>query len=549
MKVHAAIAASLVDHDVTTLFGVVGDANLFIVDRYVADHGMKYVATSNEAGAVLMASGYASVSGRLGVATVTHGPALTNTMTALVEAVRSNLPILLLAGDTPVENKYHFQNIDQREVVAATGAGFEQARSVATVIDDLATAVHRALHERRPIVFNIPTDFQWQEFDYSGPAKRPVIRQAVAPDADVLDQAVGIIASAKRPIVLAGLGAASPEGRASLLRLAERIGAPLASTLKASGLFRGEPYDLGVFGTLSMPEAVETIMESDCIVAFGASLNRWTTADGSYLSGKRVIHCDSDPTHLGRYANVDTPVLGDLAVTADTIVQWYDEAGIEPTAFRSTALAERLDGVPDSDFRDASSADSVDIRTALRHLNTVVPSDRVLVTDGGRFFYQAVKFLKAPDPRSFVITVSFGSIGLGMGTAIGASFAAAGRPTLLVTGDGGFMLGGLAEFNTAVRNKSDLIVVVCNDGSYGAEHFLLSAREMDPGLTLFDWPELAEVADALGGQGVTVRTLADLEALGETISSRVRPLLIDIKLDPNQVPNEAHDGAQTMHPA
>lgn len=99
------------------------------------------------------------------------------------------------------------------------------------------------------------------------------------------------------------------------------------------------------------------------------------------------------------------------------------------------------------------------------------------------------------------------------------------------------MLGGLMEFNTAVRNNSDLIVAVCNDGSYGAEHVQFSSRGMDPSLSMFDWPSLAAVATSLGGQGVTVRNRADLDAMAEAIDCREGPLLIDIKIDPTRVPN------------
>jgi thiamine pyrophosphate-dependent acetolactate synthase large subunit-like protein len=122
-----------------------------------------------------------------------------------------------------------------------------------------------------------------------------------------------------------------------------------------------------------------------------------------------------------------------------------------------------------------------------------------------------------------------------MAYAIGAAVAAPGRPVLLVTGDGGFMLGGLAEFNTAVRHKLDLVVAVCNDSSYGAEHIQFRRKNMDPGLSVFEWPDFASVADALGGQGVTVRTAADLDAAARAIAARGRPLLIDLKLDPDHV--------------
>jgi thiamine pyrophosphate-dependent acetolactate synthase large subunit-like protein len=120
--------------------------------------------------------------------------------------------------------------------------------------------------------------------------------------------------------------------------------------------------------------------------------------------------------------------------------------------------------------------------------------------------------------------------------AIGASFAMKGRPVVLVTGDGGFMHGGLVEFNTAVRCKTDLVVVVCNDSAYGAEYVRLRNKQMDPSLLVFNWPDLAPLAVALGGQGVTVRSYDDLTKIDVAIRERNGPLLIDLKIDPDRMP-------------
>ena len=178
MLFHEATARALSDHGVTTVFGVLGDANLYAMDAFQRHAGGTFVSMANEAAAVLSANGYARTSGRLGVATVTHGPALTNTVTALVESVRDRTPVLLIAGDTAVADRENFQNISQRDVVMPTGAGFEQVRTPHTVAEDLTTAIRRALLERRPVVLNMPVDFQWERFSFpvkSGPPSRLVI--------------------------------------------------------------------------------------------------------------------------------------------------------------------------------------------------------------------------------------------------------------------------------------------------------------------------------------------------------------------------------------
>jgi thiamine pyrophosphate-dependent acetolactate synthase large subunit-like protein len=536
VKVHQALARGLADAGVDTLFGLIGDANLFLVDSFVRQEGT-YVGAVHEAGAVLMATGYARAAGRVGVATVTHGPGLTNTVTALVEGVRGRTPLVLLAGDTAVHDAANLQNIDQRELVAVTGAGFVPVRTPESAVEDLALALRRAVLERRPVVLDLPADFQWAETPYAAVDRTPLPDSAPAPDPADLDRAVGVIASARRPIVLAGRGAIRPQARASVLRLAERIGAPLATTLKAKDLFRGEPFDLGIFGTVSTPVASDTIARSDCIVALGAGLNLFTTARGSLLEGRAVVHCDVDRAQIGSSATPVTGVVGDSAVVADEICAWLDEAGVAPSGFRSAGLRQALREQAAEGPADRSTDTTVDIRTALRRLEDALPPERTLVTDAGRFMYEAWRGLRVREPAHFLPTMNFGSIGLGLPVAIGARYGAPGRPVVLVTGDGGFMLGGLAEFSTAVREGVDLTVIVLNDGGYGAEHIQFRNRDMDPALSLLAWPDLAAVARSMGGVGVRVRRLADLDAAAAALASRERPVLLDVHLDPDLVPN------------
>ncbi len=531
MKVHEAIAQGLIDSGVTTLFGLIGDANLFMVDSYVRKFGGRYIAAAHEAGAALMGLGYAYGTGQLGVATVTHGPATTNTLTPLIEGVKGQIPMLLICGDTNIEERENLQDVSQRDLIVATGAGFEQARSPATIARDLSVAIRRALTEQRPVVFNVPINFQWQTTEYHPEPVRPLDIRGLVARGDELDNAIGIIASARKPVILAGRGAI--HARQALARLAERIGAPLATTLKARELFKGEPFNLGIFGTLSSPVAADEIIAADCIIAFGAGLNRYTTSDGAFLKGKRIIQCDVSPATLGRHQAVDAAVIGDTEAVAEAMCELLDLAEIPPSAMRSEELLVALaDHRPVAVDAGVTSAGTIGLRKALARIDAAVPADRVVVTDAGRFMLEAWQLISVPDPQSFHITINFGSIGLGVPWAVGASASAPSRPTVLVSGDGGFMHGGLNEFNTAVRHGADLIVVVCNDGGYGAEEIQFRARQMDASLAFLEWPDLAPLAVALGGEGITVRTEEELEAAALAIANRKRPLLIELKISP-----------------
>ena len=144
------------------------------------------------------------------------------------------------------------------------------------------------------------------------------------------------------------------------------------------------------------------------------------------------------------------------------------------------------------------------------------------------------------NPASYVHALDIGSIGVGVALAIGTCTARPEQPTLLIVGDGSFMLNGLQEFNTAVRHGCDLIVAMMNDGAYGAEHIQFTNRGMSPEMSLFDWPDFARVAESLGGAGFTVTSDDDLAELGKRVEGRSGPLLIDVRLDPEHV---AFDGA------
>lgn len=531
--VYQSIANSLLDHGVHTMFGLMGDGNLFMVDDYVRSCKGTFVPVAFEGSAVLMALAYSKFAQTVGVATVTHGPGFTNCITALTEGVRGHTSMVLLCGDTPVTAPQNLQNIDQRELTKATGAGFVQMRAPETVAEDIAKAFYKTRVERRPVVLNMPVDFMWGEVEHKKIVHPVFDNPALVLEGDNLDDAIGMIASAKRPVILAGGGAIGAEE--SLIRLADRLEAPLATTLKAKAMFNGHPFNMDIFGTLSTPNAYDAIAKSDCVVAFGASLHHFTTDRGALMKGKRVIQINDNVAEIGKNYHPNAALVGDAGLTADNIVHWLDEAEIPPSGFTKELNGETLTAHPAATSKSAKEG-TINFVRALERLEIALPKNRILTTDGGRFMTEVWCRIKAPDAKSFIATTNFGSIGIGLQHAIGACFAAPDRPVVLFTGDGGFMMAGINEFNTAVRLKLDLITIVCNDSAYGAEHIQFVDRDMNPSLSQFEWPSFANVATALGGQGILVESDDQLDTAIQAIQTRNGPLLIELKLDPDDVP-------------
>src|SRR6202008_4511641 len=214
-----------------------------------------------------------------------------------------------------------------------------------------------------PVVVNVPIDIEWESVDYRPIVDTAVSASAVSADQEAVEEAVGVIASCDRPLVLAGRGARSADATAAVLQLAERLGAPVATTLRGKDLFSGVRGNIGIFGTLSDDAAIDVIGQADCVIAFGAGLNEWTTAEGALLADKRVVHVDVDRARLNRFARVTVAVVADAASAARDFVRLLDEAEVATSTFIDRAtekIASR-----NTDTTDRGTDDTVDIHTAL----------------------------------------------------------------------------------------------------------------------------------------------------------------------------------------
>lgn len=536
MKFNDVLAHALRLHGVEVMFGVMGDANMYVVDSFHCNEGGRFVAAANEGGAVLMAAGYAAVSGRVGVATVTHG-AIANCVSALFDATRGHYPLLVIAGDTARHEAFHLQNIPQRDVVVPTGAAYRQVRSVDTVVADLAAALGQAVAERRPVVLEVPADFQQADTAVAAGKIQQLVTGVLTPSAEDLEDAAALIVGANRPLVIGGRGAGSPGTARTLRQFAERIGAPLGTTLRGKGLFAGDSFDIGIVGTLSHPVASEVIGRADCLVVFGAGLNALTTLKGELLAGKRIVQVDTDPAALGRYFPVDVGIIGDAARTAASLSALLDEAEAPPAGFRGDDLSRRIAAWREEDKAAADSDGPLTLTGVLHKVNEIVPRERTLAIDGGRFSHEALRILDVDHPWNYAHCLNVGHIGMSVGYGIGASLGRPDVPALVVAGDGGFMLGGLAEFNTAVRNQLDVVIVLLNDGAYGAEYYRFVEQSLDPALTMFEWPDFTDVATSLGGTAVRVAEWGDFKRLAEVVRPGCGPVLIEVLLDVAAIPD------------
>lgn len=526
MKVYEAIGRGLAHEGVTAVFGLMGDGNLQLIPFMTDELGLAFYGARHEGGSVAMADGYARVTGEVGVCTFTQGPGLTNALTALVSAQRGRTPMVVLSGDTPTRVRGLPQDIEQQPIFDAFGLEV-QPLEPATAGEAVATAFARARAERRPIVLNLPTDLQEQECSWEPPAAStaPAVVAADEPDDAKLEAAAAALTAAERPVIVAGRGALTAGAREDLVALADRVGALLATTLPMKSWFAGHPWEIGIAGGFASDLGRALFAEADCVVAFGASLNHFTSRGGTLFDEQAtIVQVDADPAAFGRYYPTTVHLRGDAREVALRLL----EAVPAGTRFRTDAVAERLRD-RDAQPEDRGEPGAVDPRVLSAVLDRLVPEQRALVVDGGHFMGFPSMHMGVPDPSQFVFTLDFGSIGLGVGAAVGAAVGRPDRIVVAAVGDGGLLMS-LGELDTAVRYRLPILFVVYNDEAYGAEmHFLRMLGRPDAE-SRFTVPPLGDVARALGAEGLTVTTLADLDELPGRLEGLDGPLLLDCRI-------------------
>ncbi len=533
MLVGEAIARTLVAGGVDTVFGLIGSGNLVLANA-LRDAGARFVAARHESNATSMADGFARASGRVAVVTVHQGPGFTNTVTHLTEAAKSRTPLLLLAADTPAATLWSNFLIDQAAIARETGALVERIRSVASAGEDAARALRRTQVERRPVVLLVPTDVVSLAGAELGGDRRPPLRRP-APAPAAVRELADLVQAAERPAIVAGRGAVLARARRSLELLADRIGAALATTGVAHGLFAGHPQAIGICGGFSSPLGAEVLGRADLILAFGASLNHWTTHNGHRFSeGARIAQVDLDAEALGALCRADVGVVGDADETARALVGELVARGVACDGFRAedlaTAAARRR--WRDEPYEDEGTADTIDPRTLTIALDDLLPEQRTVATDGGHFLGYPSMYLSVPDEQGFVFPQAFQGIGQGLGAAIGAATARPDRLTVAALGDGGTLMA-LSDLETAARERLRLLIVVYDDAAYGAEvhHFGPLGHATD--LVRFPDTDFAALARAAGANGITVRAVADLAPVAAWLERHEGPLLIDAKVNPS----------------
>ncbi len=395
----------------------------------------------------------------------------------------------------------------------------------------LADAV-AAASAGQAVSLHLPTNVQLSEIDT--PSGELVVRtrqhQPLPAKPPSIEAAVAVLAKAKRPLIVAGLGAYRAGAREAIEQLAERIGALMVTTARGKDLFRGNPRSLGIVGSFSHSIARRMADQADCVLVLGAGLNFLTTSFGTAVPQVPLIQVDAVRANIGRWLNADVAVVGDARLVAEQLLAAMPERPAGEKPFHDAATVKLIaDFHPQQDFQPQNTPRTIDMRTLGLELETILPQNRNVVVDGGNFL-GIVPYLSVPDPGAFKMIGDFASIGLAFGAALGMAKARPDRTTVMVIGDGGFLMT-MGDLETVVREDLPMVIVLMNDCAYGAELHFLKLRQQPVGKSVFPDVDFAPIASSFGFDAETIRTVEDLHRVAPKLRNPEGPIFLDCKLN------------------
>ncbi len=532
MKVYEAIAQSLIAEGVTDFFGLMGDGNMWLWGALCRNPSVKPYNARHEFMAVSMADGYTRTTGKIGVAMVTCGPGLTQCGTSLIAAYRGKTPLVLIAGEIEAGAKNSTQTMDQRRFVEASSARFFTITSIDNMAEEIAEAFYAARIGRGPVVLNLPMDLQEEDFDWDyeyRPSTQFLPPRVETPSPDLLAPVIEKLIAAERPVIIAGRGARAANAKDEIVKLADRVGALLATSLQGKGYFAGHPWDIGIAGAFASAPSEQLLADADFVLGVGAELGYYTTEGGLLFPQAEVARIDIKPMPeaIGVIPGLYVQGDGRKAVAA------INEA-LEARQVRKEGLRTASD--PRGARRAAASVRGAEgwprsSRACLESWRRRCPRASLFTCGAGHFFSWVAMYTPLPEGVEIQYSYGFGAVGQGIGVAIGTGAGNPGRQHVAVEGDGSLMFN-LQELETIVRHKMQMVLVVWNDAGYGAEVHKLVAKGFDEKLAQWESPNFVALAKAFGGDGVLLK---DPSELGGAIAEGLRKgglYLIDARVSP-----------------
>ena len=535
------IWATLAGEGVDQVFGYPGGAILPAYDALRKFPSIHHVLVRHEQGASHMADGYARASGKVGVCMATSGPGATNLVTGIATAMLDSIPIVCITGQvsSKVLGSDAFQEVD----ITGITLPITKHNWLVTRAEDIAPTIREAFQIAQcgrpgPVLIDITKDAQQAtaSFDFAAAAPAPHRpHPMLRAESSSIRQAIELIKSAKRPVILAGHGILQSGAEAEVIAFAERQQIPVASTLLGLGAFpTTHPLSLGMMGMHGESWVNNAIQQADLLLAFGMRFDDRVTGNlASYAPSAKKIHIEIDPSEIDKNVKVDVALIGDLRQTLSLVLPLLptkkDATWIKAVnAMKGDAAVRDIINLPDNGHLYAAHV----INDIWREAHAAGRADQtIIVTDVGQHQMWEAQYYKHDTSRTLVTSGGLGTMGFALPAAIGAKVACPEKDVWVIAGDGGFQMTG-CELSTIVQEGLAINIAVINNGFLGMvrqwqEAFYEKNYAASPILS----PDFVKLAAAHGIDGATVSKRKDVTPTVTKARTSGKPFLINFQVE------------------
>ena len=522
----------LKEQGVDTIFGYPGGTVLDIYDALYRDGSIRHVITSHEQGAAHAADGYARVTGRVGVCLATSGPGATNLVTGIATAFMDSVPVVAITGNVGLNmlGRDSFQEID----ITGITMPITKHNFIIKDVKDLAPAIRQAFKiansgRKGPVLIDILKNVQIAETDYEPYVPEKLTRKPVQKSA--VEDAVKAINAAKKPLIMLGGGCIASEAEEEIASLAEKLDAPVACTLMGLGAYpAGDARFMGMMGMHGTATSARLALESDCIIALGTRFSdRVALNRDKFAANKVVVQVEIDNAEIDKNVNVTYSVLGDVKEALKTMLPLIETVKDRP--FMQEA----------AELKKAEKAKRPNLELGHKVIigaSEIAKDDDIVVTDVGQHQMWTAQYYPVKKPRTFCSSGGLGTMGYGLGAAIGAAFGS-GKHVILVTGDGCFNMN-LNELSTAVTENLPITILLMNNRALGMvrQWQKLFYNNRFSQTDIRKKTDYVKFAESFGAKGMKIEKEEDIMPVLKEALSTPSPVVVDCRIsnDENVLP-------------
>jgi len=526
------IVKTLIEQGCDVVFGYPGGQILNVYDSlYKYSDEIQHILAAHEQGAAHAADGYARTTGKAGVVIATSGPGATNLVTGIATAYLDSIPLIAITGNVPTSQigSDSFQEIDITGITLPITKHNYFVGSVEELADTVREAFKLALSGRPgPVLIDIPKDIQIAKCEYTPqPAVTPEEKQ---PAKDIrIEEAAKCINSSKKPYIYFGGGMIASEAQEEMLELAEKIDSPIGcSMMGLSGIPTDHPRFLGMQGMHGHYASSMAMHNADCIISLGVRFNDRVTGNKAKFATKaKIVHIDIDGSELSKTVNAVHGLRADIKLTLKKLLPLINKT--QHPEWQEKVNRFRAE---ETDYLD--NREGLTPRNAILTLNKHLGANTPVATDVGQHQMWSAQNLSFKNSRRFVSSGGLGTMGFGLGAAIGAAFGTQER-SVLVTGDGSFGMC-LNELATAVSYNVPVVILIMNNGVLGMvrQWQTLFFDKHYSNTVLGRKTDFVELARAFGADGERVSTVEQLDDALKNSFDKNGPYIIDCAIDKDE---------------